>query len=38
MVENIELISDKAKDMLVKMMEHMSEAYFQTAQAAEQFT
>ena len=38
MVENIEPISDKAKNMLVKMMEHTAEAYFQAVQAAEQFT
>ena len=38
MVENIEPMSDKAKNMLVKMMEHTEEAYFQVAQAAEQFT
>ena len=38
MVENLEPISDKAKEILVKMMEHTSEAYFQAAQAAEQFT
>ena len=38
MVENVEPISDKAKELLIKMMEHTSEAYFQAAQAAEQFT
>ena len=38
MVENLEPISDKAKEILVKMMEHTSEAYFQAAQVAEQFT
>ena len=38
MVENIEPMSDKAKHMLDKMMEHTAEAYFQAAQAAEQFT
>ena len=38
MVENLEPISDKAKELLIKMMEHTSEAYFQAAQAAEQFT
>ena len=38
MVENVEPISDKAKESLIKMMEHTSEAYFQAAQAAEQFT
>ena len=38
MVENIEPISDKAKNILVKMMENTAEAYFQAAQAAEQFT
>ena len=38
MVENLEPISDKAKELLIKMMEHTSEAYFQAAQVAEQFT
>ena len=38
MVENVDPISDKAKELLIKMMEHTSEAYFQAAQAAEQFT
>ena len=38
MVANVEPISDKAKDTLVKMMEHMAEAYYHMAQAAEQFT
>ena len=38
MVENLEPISDKVKELLIKMMEHTSEAYFQAAQAAEQFT
>ena len=38
MVKNVEPISDKAKELLIKMMEHTSEAYFQAAQVAEQFT
>ena len=37
MVENIEPMSDKAKNTLVKMIEHTAEAYFQAVQAAEQF-
>ena len=38
MVGNIEPISDKAKDTLIAMMDHMAEAYYHVAQAAEQFT
>ena len=38
MVGNVEPISDKAKDTLVRMMEHTAEAYYHMAQAAEQFT
>ena len=38
MIENVEPILDKAKDTLVRMMEHMAEAYYHAAQAAEQFT
>ena len=38
MIENVEPISDKAKDTLVRMMEYMAEAYYHTAQEAEQFT
>ena len=35
---NVDLISDKAKDTLVRMMGHTAEAYYHTVQAAEQFT
>ena len=38
MVRNVEPISDKAKDTLIAMMDHMAEAYYHVAQAAEQFT
>ena len=38
MVGNIESISGKAKDTLIVMMDHMAEAYYHVAQAAEQFT
>ena len=38
MVGNIEPILDKAKDTLIVMMDHMAEAYYHVAQAAEQFT
>ena len=37
MVTNVKPISDKAKDTLVRMMEHTAEAYYDMAQAAEQF-
>ena len=36
--KNVALCIGKAKESLIKMMEHTSEAYFQAAQAAEQFT
>ena len=38
MVANVEPILDKAKDTLAQMMEHTPEAYYNAAQAAEQFT
>ena len=38
MVGNIEPISDKAKDLLIAMMDHTAEAYHHAAQATEQFT
>ena len=38
MVGNVEVISDKAKDTLIAMMDHTAEAYYHMAQAAEQFT
>ena len=38
MIGNIELISDKAKDTLIAMMDYTTEAYYHAAQAAEQFT
>ena len=38
MIGNIEPISDKAKDILITMMDHMAESYYHAAQAAEQFT
>ena len=38
MIGNINPTSDKAKDTLIAMMDHMAEAYYHVAQAAEQFT
>ena len=38
MIGKVEPISDKAKDTLVRMMEHMAEVYYHVAQAAEEFT
>ena len=38
MIGSIEPISDKAKDTLITMMDHMAEAYYHASQPAEQFT